>query len=99
MSAISAKAMDAMKALDLSSHIPKKGDRIDILRGRSKGKSGVIFWKNMMGKTHYGKRYGSPTENCIADSLGSSCRFGVKLDDGTKVFVNWFDHVNPKVKL
>jgi hypothetical protein len=98
MSAISAKAIDAMKKLDLGSHIPSKGDRLEILRGRSKGKSGVIFWKNMMGK-HHGRRYGSATENCIADSLGSSCRFGVKLDDGSKVFVNWTDHVDPKCHL
>lgn len=96
MSAISAKAIDAMKELDLSSNIPKKGDRIDILRGRSKGKSGVVFWVDMMGKTHYGKRYGSPTEICISDACGSSARFGVKLDDGSKVFVNWMDHVNPR---
>ena len=95
MSAISARAMDAMKGLDLSSHIPSKGERVDILRGRSKGKSGVIFWKNMHGKSHYGRRYGSSTEQCISDACGSSCRFGIKLDDGSKVFVNWFDHVAP----
>tara|TARA_R110000772_G_scaffold234907_1_gene346519 strand:- start:1549 stop:1839 length:291 start_codon:yes stop_codon:yes gene_type:complete len=93
---ISAKAMDAMKTLDLGDNIPSKGDRVEILRGRSKGKSGVIFWKNMTGKYYHGRRYGSATENCISDACGASCRFGVKLDDGSKVFVNWTDHVSPR---
>ena len=97
MKAISAKAIDALKAIDLGDEIPSKGERVDILRGRSKGKSGVIFWKNMTGKYHHGRRYGSSTEQCISDACGSSCRFGIKLDDGSKVFVNWMDHVNPSI--
>ena len=89
--AISGKVMDALKGI--GNQLPAKGDKVDIIRGRNKGKSGVIFWSNPHGKIHHGGRYGSATENCIADSFGASLRIGLKTEDGEKIFVNYADHI------
>ena len=93
MSAISAKAIDALKVVQNKIKLPTKGDTITVLRGRNKGKSGVVFYANPNGVSHFGGRYGSATENCIADACGASLRLGIQPTEGEKFFVNYFDHV------
>ena len=90
MSAIPSKVIDAIKETDFK--LPTKGDSIQILKGKHKGKSGTIFWSNPHGKNHYGARYGSSTENCIADACGASLRLGVETESGERFFVNYYDH-------
>lgn len=79
---------------DCASKLAKVGDRVTIVRRdedvtpaprKHHGKTGVVFW---VGDDKFaGRQYGSDIQQCLSRAMGNNRRAGVRLDDGTKVFV------------
>jgi len=72
-----------------SDESPRKGRQVTILRGKHKGKSGIVFWH---GKDQFARvsRYdGNWMQQSMTAAIGrSDYRIGVQTESGEKFFTN-----------
>ena len=80
-------AWDAMKDIAENTWSPRKGTRVNIVRGKHKGKSGIVFWH---GTDKYAYVVGrTAIQDTMREIIGKyGYRIGVRTDDGKKIFTS-----------